>query len=193
MAEVHRYKLLQQFYPELRTTAERIKKYHQEHYSDDPLKILRPTPDAPRLYEKESLVEQESKVGKVQIRNEVPIEVPKHHHTEIETDPNTGAQTVTMKKYNLFRDVFPKRDCQRCGHQKSMQLRPLCGGCKEAQGGKFKTVWRCLKCGHEEVSEKGIAQWWKELTGGKEFYANLPDGHGFIPKIYLDDERKAGD
>jgi hypothetical protein len=191
MAEIHRYKLLQQFYPELRTTAERIKKYHQEHYSDDPLKILKQIPDAPRLYDGGS--EQGPKVETVPTRYETPIEVPPQHHTEIHEDPNTGAQTVAMKKYNLFRDVFPKLDCPKCGHKKSMQLRPLCGGCKEAQGGKFKTAWRCLKCNHEEVSDKGITQWWKELTGGKEFYANLPDGHGFIPKIYLDDERKAGD
>ena len=178
-------------YPELRTTAERIKKYHQEHYSDDPLKILKPAPDAPRLYDGGS--EQGPKVEMVPTRHDVPIEIPGHHHAEIETDPNTGAQTVMMKKHNLFRDVFPKLDCSKCCHKKSMQLRPLCGGCKEAQGGKFKTAWRCLKCGHEEVSEKGITQWWKELTGGKEFYVHLPDGRGFIPKIYLDDERKEGD
>ena len=193
MVEAHRYKLLQQFYPDVKTTAERITRYYREHYSDDPLKILKPTPDAPRLYEKEGNVEQGPKIERVPVLHEVPIEIPELRHTEIKIDPNTDTQMVMMKKYNLFRDVFPKLDCPKCGHQKSMQLRPLCGGCKEAQGGKFKTAWRCLKCGHEEVSGKGITQWWKELTGGKEFYANLPDGHGFIPKIDLDDERKAGD
>jgi len=192
MAEPHRYKLLQKFYPDLKTTAERVKKYHEEHYSDDPLKILKQTPDAPRLYEKEGDVEQGPKVEKVPVRYDVPVEMPDLHHTETHADPNMGAQTVMMEKYNLFRNVFPKLDCPKCGHEKSMQLGP-CGGCQGAPDKKFKTVWRCLKCGHKEFSEKGITQWWKELTGGKEFYANLPDGHGFIPKIYLDDERKPGD
>jgi transcription elongation factor Elf1 len=195
MEKIHPFKLLQQFYPDVKTTAERIKKYRNEHYSDDPLKILKRKPDGPRPYEMEVQEEQGPKVEKVQVRQFGPSEDWHYQPGSVElgVDPETGDQIVTVEKYNLFRDVFPKLDCPKCGHKKSMQLRPLCGGCKEAQGGKFKTAWRCLKCKHEEVSEKAVGQWWKEMSGGKEFHAYLPDGHGFIPKIYLDDERKAGD
>jgi len=196
MEKIHPFKLLQQFYPDAKTTAERIKKYRNEHYSDDPLKILKQSPGAPRVYDTLGQDERGPKVENVQTRQFDLGEDWRYQQgmsAELDVDPETGEQLVTVKKHNLFRDVFPKLDCPKCGHKKSMQLRALCGGCKEAQGGKYRTAWRCVKCRHEEVSEKAVGQWWKEMTGGKEFYANIPDGHGFIPKISLNDERKEGD
>jgi predicted nucleic-acid-binding Zn-ribbon protein len=189
---MEKFKQLRLMYPELKTTSEAIKRYRQEHYVDDPLGIMKGKPSDP-----EAELNRQDGPKVVIVESEIDPKMQSfltdEQKEKLAKNPLNSETKRGSKMYNLFRDVFPKKDCPKCGHKKSMQLRPLCGGCKEAQVGKFKTAWRCLKCGHEEVSEKGITQWWKELTGGKEFYANLPDGHGFIPKIYLDDERKVGD
>ena len=172
--KVHRYKLLQRFYPELKTTAERVKKYRTERYNDDPLKILKRDPNAPPVGEDGLVIGPHEKVQIVK-----------------EVDATTG-EVRTQKNYNLFRDVFPKMDCPKCGKQKCMQLHPICGGCSDSKDGKNKTYWGCLKCGNKVLSEKGVIEWWKELTGGSDFSQYLPDSHGFIPKIMLDPDRPKG-
>jgi hypothetical protein len=59
--------------------------------------------------------------------------------------------------------VIPRKDCPKCGEKKSMVLAPICASCKDAEGGKYKSLWECLKCGEKEVSEKAFVQWLDEL------------------------------
>ena len=75
--------------------------------------------------------------------------------------------------------MVPRKDCPLCGSRDSVILTPLCGSCKDAEGGKFKSAWVCqgAQCkdkegGYKERSEKAFVQWLSELgikipTGSK--------------------------
>lgn len=52
--------------------------------------------------------------------------------------------------------------CPKCG-QKAYFLRDLCRGCKDAEGGKYKTVFECHKCHHKEKSEESMVVWLERL------------------------------
>lgn len=59
--------------------------------------------------------------------------------------------------------VIPRKDCPNCQGEKTMVLRPLCQGCRDAEEGKYKTMWACLKCEAKEKSPKAFVQWMDEL------------------------------
>lgn len=62
--------------------------------------------------------------------------------------------------------IVPRKDCPICNQKQSVILAPLCTGCEDAEGGKYKSVWKCLNplCkGFKEKSEKAFVQWLNEL------------------------------
>ena len=62
--------------------------------------------------------------------------------------------------------MVPRKDCPVCNQEQSVILAPLCTGCEDAEGGKYKSVWKCLSpsCqGFKEKSEKAFVQWLNEL------------------------------
>ncbi len=49
--------------------------------------------------------------------------------------------------------IVPRKDCPACG--RSMVLSPICQSCKDAEGGKYKSGYKCEACGFmDEKSEK---------------------------------------
>lgn len=62
------------------------------------------------------------------------------------------------------RPIIPQRACIQCGNQ-TMALFPLCSSCSDAEGGKYRTMWKCTHpgCEHKEKSEKFFAKWLDEL------------------------------
>ena len=71
----------------------------------------------------------------------------------------------------LIQTIF--KDCLHCGKKESMVLMALCRRCKDAEHGKYHTMWQCQECKVKDRSEKFFAQWMTELgvempTGTKE-------------------------
>lgn len=52
--------------------------------------------------------------------------------------------------------------CPQC-NKKTFILRSLCKGCKDSEGGRFKTILKCYECGYNERSEKPIVLWLQEI------------------------------
>ena len=63
--------------------------------------------------------------------------------------------------------VIPRKTCTECNEVESMALHSLCKSCTDSEGGQFKTMWLCGKCGAKEKSNKFLVQWLDEL--GVEF------------------------
>lgn len=63
--------------------------------------------------------------------------------------------------------LIPKKDCFGCGKKESMVLFSLCSTCADAEGGKYKSKWECLKCGKKEIYEMPLVKWLDVL--GVEF------------------------
>jgi hypothetical protein len=66
-------------------------------------------------------------------------------------------------KDEMGKFVVPRKDCPKCSKKESMLLTSICGGCADAEGGKFKTLWLCSVCQYKEKSEKFFTQWLNEL------------------------------
>lgn len=69
--------------------------------------------------------------------------------------------------------VIPRKDCPQCGEKASMVLGPLCQSCEDAEGGRYKSMWQCVRCGNKDRSGKFFTQWLNELgvdfrSGSKE-------------------------
>jgi len=52
--------------------------------------------------------------------------------------------------------------CPKCG-EKSYFMLGLCRTCKDAEGGKYKTMFECYKCHHKEKSEEPVVVWLERL------------------------------
>ena len=64
--------------------------------------------------------------------------------------------------------------CPKCG-ERTYYVRDLCRGCKEAEGGKYKTKLECFKCHYTERSEEPSVVWlgrWK-IDFGMQTKASL--------------------
>jgi hypothetical protein len=48
--------------------------------------------------------------------------------------------------------------CPEC-RKKTYVLYPLCPGCKDAENGKYKVMFKCYECGHSEKSEEPTVVW----------------------------------
>lgn len=83
-------------------------------------------------------------------------------------EPRTGTSrdARTQDGINKVKDkkrapLMPLQKCPSCSKE-TMELKPLCRTCTDAEGGKYKTKWECSECGHKEKSEKFYIQWLKE-------------------------------
>ena len=72
--------------------------------------------------------------------------------------PAESAREHPESKFNLA--------CPKCG-KRTYVLHGLCTGCKEAEGGTYKTAFRCHECGHYERSKEPLVIWMQRL--GIEF------------------------
>ncbi len=72
--------------------------------------------------------------------------------------PEESARENPSSKFSI---VCPK--CQK----KSYVLHGLCKSCKDAEGGKYKTMFKCYECGNQGKSEKPLVLWLQRL--GIEF------------------------
>lgn len=52
--------------------------------------------------------------------------------------------------------------CPKCG-KKSYVLHPICKGCKDSEDGKYKTIFQCFECKHEEKSKEPMVVWLDRL------------------------------
>jgi hypothetical protein len=52
--------------------------------------------------------------------------------------------------------------CPKCGRNTYL-LKGLCGGCKDSEGGKYKSIRSCMDCKHQEKYEKPMVVWLEEL------------------------------
>lgn len=59
--------------------------------------------------------------------------------------------------------VIPKSDCKQCGGIGTSSLHGLCTSCEDSEGGIYKTMWLCEKCGNKDKSKKFMVQWLNEL------------------------------
>ena len=71
--------------------------------------------------------------------------------------------------------LVPRKDCPKCGREQNMIFGPLCRGCEDAEGGKYKTMWFCGEmdgtrqlipgtgCGFKQRSEKYFIETLDEL------------------------------
>jgi hypothetical protein len=82
---------------------------------------------------------------------ETHINVPDHLPAPHEMEDTTGHPLV------------PRRDCPECKEKDALALSPLCLSCKDAEGGKYRSVWFCTKCQYKERSEKAFVKWLDEL------------------------------
>jgi len=57
--------------------------------------------------------------------------------------------------------LIPPIECPTC-KKISFFLHPLCRTCKEAEAGKYKTIFRCSECSFSEKSEKALVVWLRE-------------------------------
>lgn len=60
-------------------------------------------------------------------------------------------------------DPGPRYPCPRCKSIK-LVIEWLCGHCKDAEGGKFKTKVICEECGYKEISPLFVSEWFKVLN-----------------------------
>ena len=67
--------------------------------------------------------------------------------------------------------VIPRKDCPQCFQKGSVVLAPLCQSCKEAEGGKYKSIWTCTKCSWKEKMSKAFIRVLEDLG-----IASLPEG-----------------
>ncbi len=68
--------------------------------------------------------------------------------------PEESARGNPRSKFSI---VCPK--CQK----KSYILHGLCKSCKDAEGGKYKTMFKCYECGNQERSEEPMVTWLNKL------------------------------
>lgn len=73
-------------------------------------------------------------------------------------DRRATASRIIEEKKKL--DI-PKKDCPSCGEKECMELFDLCRKCQKDI--KWKSMWKCLKCGHKEKSEKAFVHWLEEM------------------------------
>lgn len=62
--------------------------------------------------------------------------------------------------------------CPKC-KEKSYVMYPICRSCKDSEGGKYRTMFKCFKCNHVDKSEKFFSQWISDMglempTGSKK-------------------------
>jgi hypothetical protein len=82
--------------------------------------------------------------------------------------------------------IIPRMDCPECKNEKGMLLGPLCSSCADAEGGKFKSMWKCNKCGYKIKSEQFFTKLLIEL--GVEFGTGTKEEMGI--KTYTDEGLK---
>lgn len=65
--------------------------------------------------------------------------------------------------------VIPRKDCPKCGTKDGKILISLCPSCKDSEGGKYHSAWKCMTrdCDEIEKSEKFLTQVLSEM--GIEF------------------------
>ncbi len=68
--------------------------------------------------------------------------------------PEESARENPQSKFSII--------CPKC-NKKSYVLRGLCRSCKDAENGKYKTMFRCYECKHEEKSKEPMVIWFDRL------------------------------
>ena|SRR3989337_1089869 len=72
--------------------------------------------------------------------------------------PEESAKENPQSKFSII--------CPKC-NKKSYVLHSLCKGCKDAEGGIYKTMFKCYECHHVEKSKEPLVIWMQRL--GIEF------------------------
>lgn len=91
-------------------------------------------------------------------------------HIETNTEQTNHLPSPAEMKNEEGKFIIPRKDCPICGEKETMLLGPLCQSCKDAEGGKYKTMWQCQKCQYKDRSEKHFMKWMSELN------VELPSG-----------------
>ena len=68
--------------------------------------------------------------------------------------PEESARENPQSKFSII--------CPKC-NKKSYVLRGLCKSCKDAENGKYKTMFKCYECKHEEKSKEPMVVWFDRL------------------------------
>jgi hypothetical protein len=69
--------------------------------------------------------------------------------------PEESAKENPKSKFTII--------CPKCG-KRAYFLTGLCKGCKEAEGGTYKTKFSCYECGHSERSKEPLVIWMQRLA-----------------------------
>ena len=91
--------------------------------------------------------------------------------------PEESAKENPQSKFSIL--------CPKC-NKKSYVLRGICKGCKDAEGGVYKTMFKCYECNHVEKSKEPLVIWMQRL--GMEFETQSKKSLGI--KIVTDDGLK---
>lgn len=59
--------------------------------------------------------------------------------------------------------IIPRRDCPKCGKKDSVVFASICPKCKESEGGKYKSGWKCENEGCEYIEDKSEKPYLQEL------------------------------
>lgn len=91
-------------------------------------------------------------------------------------------------KNNNDKFIIPRKDCPQCGTEASMVLGPLCRSCKDAENGKYHSMWHCQQpqCGFKDKLEKSFASILDEL--GVDWKSGTKSSMGI--KTFTDDGLK---
>lgn len=68
--------------------------------------------------------------------------------------PEESARENPRSKFSII--------CPRC-NKKSYVLRGICKGCKDSEDGKYKTMFKCYECHHQEKSKEPLVIWMQRL------------------------------
>ncbi len=79
-----------------------------------------------------------------------------------ETAPMLGVSVMQMTSRDANHLPGPEETgpfgiCPKCS-KKTLVIKGICGSCKKAEGGKYKTEWKCKECDFDEVSPLFLVQ-----------------------------------
>ncbi|RPI56016.1 MAG: hypothetical protein EHM49_01190 [Deltaproteobacteria bacterium] len=80
----------------------------------------------------------------------------------IETTSASATHLPTPKESAQERPEKFASTCPKCG-EKSYYIVSLCKSCKASEGGKYKVMFECYKCGYSEKSEEPMVVWLERL------------------------------
>lgn len=82
--------------------------------------------------------------------------------TQVSSVPRPKDGTLFFARPSVQRFKAPSKPCPQCGME-TCRLLGLCASCKDAEGGKYRSTWKCAQCGYQEKSPKAITTWLDEL------------------------------